>query len=705
MAVKISDHQAKLLEKAGFSDDEVQTTIDGYRKQGLSDDQIQSKMNQKYPDINPIADIAYSALAGLTEIPNAFEKLTHPLTKPLDRVIDNSVSTILGKNPLSDEKMEQLFNEAHNDYKPQTTAGGISKFIGGLAPYLLAPELKGGQIVNGIAQGSVMGGTNAANANQNPLVGAGEGAVVGAVAPKAVGLAGDAYNSIKNGMGQFLTNIPPEIYDKITQPGSKEWQLIKDTYNQAKNSPELTALQQHGNDLYSGFRNDIESTQKNLGKAVGSAKENLFNAFDNAKQVAFNNLKTNGIKQATKNVYKATGNAYDNFNNTISDSEATIANLKNRYLQTEKQLANNPNNKSLSQDLEDTKRQLASELWHNVDQRQQMQGNLNGIVDDQNNKLLKEKMSLIKQYNLYPDLSDTISQLNAITKDRQYTDFPFASKVRSVLQELTEGVSPQRGQELMDRLDSKGMIDYVKEHPEFGYDAGKLQDAAKSGRSAINSGLKNLSDKYTGGEYGKAKDAFSSYLTNEQNDALQRILQPNKQNETDTGLEALLKITNPYGQGFAKDAVKAVSSNPNQLVNDINTQNTAREGLDAINEQGHFKMAHDPLYMMIKNLSAPIRDIAYKPDSQIPAIDLVQKANQYIKNPIAGALPNLNMDAIPNYAGNKAIAPPLQAVISTSDPEWQAMHQNLQLTPEGYSLTPEQEAYRQALLNVKQQQK
>ena len=50
MAVNITDKQAELMEQAGYTDDDIQATIDGYRTEGLSDEAIQQKINESYPD-------------------------------------------------------------------------------------------------------------------------------------------------------------------------------------------------------------------------------------------------------------------------------------------------------------------------------------------------------------------------------------------------------------------------------------------------------------------------------------------------------------------------------------------------------------------------------------------------------------------------------------------------------------------------------
>src|SRR5208283_255090 len=162
----------------------------------IKDDDLYSKIINKYPQYkdqiteekpNQLEDIGKGALSGLSEIPRAAAHLSNSYLRP----------TLTGQKPLSEQDLNKAISVlGASEYRPQTTAGNIAKFAGGIAPYFLLPEAKlatAPKYIKNLIEGGKIGGisglTSSLNHNQNPITGTATGALsgatLGAVLPEA----------------------------------------------------------------------------------------------------------------------------------------------------------------------------------------------------------------------------------------------------------------------------------------------------------------------------------------------------------------------------------------------------------------------------------------------------------------------------------------------------------------------------------------
>jgi hypothetical protein len=455
---------------------------------------------------------------------------------------------------------------------------------------------------------------------------AGAGATMAAAIPKTpdVLAAGgkfvdQAVTPVKNAVGEYVTNIPSEVWSDITQPNSQVWDLIKDSYMQDKAGGGTTPLpvQDFENRIIKGIRGDVDTQYHNLGAQVADAKNKMFNDFETAKSQEM----YEAMHRAQNKAQTIEGINTGNLDTAVADSSARLDTLKNKYFQIKHDITpDNPKAAYLHEQLIQTQRDLTSEIRNNLNIKKRNLEKQNYDAESIDNAMRDELDRLAQKYTIHPDLRSAISKLKSVTNDRQFSGAPLAGSIKSILRELKEGVAPYRAQKLMDMLDYE-VINYDKSMSELPYWSRELQSASKDARTNIDKTLTSLDP-----EYKAAKTKFHDFKILQEDEALNGILQPSKANPTSGAIKKLYSL-NDKGNGLTKDALSRISSNPNQLFSDIRTANTAWNGYDAMKEAYAIPLSHSLIYNLIKGLPAPIRSVAFKPDSAVPMIENYQRLN------------------------------------------------------------------------------
>lgn len=241
------------------------------------------KFTEKKPGL--LMDILKGLGAGLAEVPTA-------LGEQLGRKIQAPVREFLGKEPLTEEQLTELYSKVK--YDPQTIAGKVAKFGAGIAPYLLVPELavparaaKVAPLLRGIPGGAFAGLGESIKekgiSKELPkdiaigsTIGAGAG-VLGEVIKGAGVPAREVY--------ERLTGRRAGTLEKVTRPGTEALGIAQKGTTEAEVSP----IQQMGVDLLKNLRKSFKEIKTSRGKAVGEAKEKAFTLLsetpiDNAKK-------------------------------------------------------------------------------------------------------------------------------------------------------------------------------------------------------------------------------------------------------------------------------------------------------------------------------------------------------------------------------------------------------------------------------------
>lgn len=272
----------------------------------------------------------------------------------LGKQFGNKMRAMIGKEPLSDEQLNQAYGAL--DEKLQTPSGKFGKVIGEVAPAFLLPEVKafqgvgtlskiGNMGLNGAYQGGTIGALESLK-NQGDLSGLGAGAVIGGTL--GAGLPFVAHN-IRN------TIINP-AFQKATTKTLETLTSVPQKYSQRALDAELA-----GNSLFKGkfdadtayipierqLRNaknmlptsqDFARTYYNLGQkateGMKTIKENAGNKITEVLQ-SLNNKETNnnGIRNAVNTVINKFGEG--GIYNSAKRNAPRVTNLLNEELPKE----------------------------------------------------------------------------------------------------------------------------------------------------------------------------------------------------------------------------------------------------------------------------------------------------------------------------------------------------------------------------------
>src|SRR5574344_2680235 len=218
MAVTLSDEQYNTFINNGYTDDDIGATINRQRDEGTPDSVIYTDMNKRYRDLANIkdvstpqigdqpnydailndpsltpqqqgeqikqkgeayrsnldqqlpADIAKNTLQGYVNNAGDFGKGllqgVSSLGVGLGKNVINPLRTNLGKQPLTDEQLNNLYGVLAQ--KPTSLSGQVGKGIGEVLPYLTLPEatpFKGAGVASTLGNLGVTGAYQGALAN------------------------------------------------------------------------------------------------------------------------------------------------------------------------------------------------------------------------------------------------------------------------------------------------------------------------------------------------------------------------------------------------------------------------------------------------------------------------------------------------------------------------------------------------------------
>nr|DAY81784.1 MAG TPA: hypothetical protein [Caudoviricetes sp.] len=202
----------------------------------------------------------------------------------LGKRVINPLRSKIGKKPLSDEELDNLYGVL--DDKPETFAGKTGKFIGEVAPAFLLPEVKAFQGANtlakvgntgltGLYQGGLFGGLESLK-NEGDLSGFGIGALAG-------GALGASMPAVGTGFAKMAEN---PTFQKSLSKTLEALTSVPEKYTQRALKAELT-----GNSLFTG-KFDPETAyipiEKQLRRSIDMlpTKEDYAKSFSNIAQKA-----------------------------------------------------------------------------------------------------------------------------------------------------------------------------------------------------------------------------------------------------------------------------------------------------------------------------------------------------------------------------------------------------------------------------------
>lgn len=202
----------------------------------------------------------------------------------LGKKVINPLRSKIGKKPLSDEELDNLYSVLDN--KPETFAGKTGKFIGEVAPAFLLPEVKAFQGANtlakvgntgltGLYQGGLLGGLESLK-NEGDLSGLGIGALTG-------GALGASMPAVGTGFAKMAEN---PTFQKSLSKTLEALTSVPEKYTQRALKAELT-----GNSLFTG-KFDPETAyipiERQLRRSIDMlpTKEDYAKSFSNIAQKA-----------------------------------------------------------------------------------------------------------------------------------------------------------------------------------------------------------------------------------------------------------------------------------------------------------------------------------------------------------------------------------------------------------------------------------
>lgn len=222
---------------------------------------------------NPASNFIY----GLSEIPRA-----------VGGFVGNQVlRPLVGKEPLSNEDLQQLYNNSLIFGQPAKTGfGKVAEFTGSLLPTIAMPQVKlvkeAGTLskvanmgLTGAYQGGIIGGATAQNNGENALKGIKTGALIGGTIGGGLPVVGKSVGALKNSGLEVLEKVTGKsrgMYNHLTSPNTKALELGMQQTDVGVVSP----IQQYGMDIIKPLRQKAQAVQRLRGKTVGRAKKEVF---------------------------------------------------------------------------------------------------------------------------------------------------------------------------------------------------------------------------------------------------------------------------------------------------------------------------------------------------------------------------------------------------------------------------------------------
>src|SRR5574344_535079 len=267
MAVKITEDMYDTFTNNGYTQDDIQNTVSHYRDQGMPDSAIFTNLNKRYRDLANIkdvstpqigdqpnydailndpsltpqqqgeqikqkgeayrsnldqqlpADIAKNTLQGYVNNAGDFGKGllqgVSSLGVGLGKNVINPLRTNLGKQPLTDEQLNNLYGVLAQ--KPTSLSGQVGKGIGEVLPYLTLPEatpFKGAGVASTLGNLGVTGAYQGALANTLSSL-ANKGISPDTLRDMATGAGTGALLNV--GLGSALRYGLPRVFPKLAQ--------------------------------------------------------------------------------------------------------------------------------------------------------------------------------------------------------------------------------------------------------------------------------------------------------------------------------------------------------------------------------------------------------------------------------------------------------------------------------------------------------
>src|SRR5574344_98540 len=262
MAVKITEDMYDTFTNNGYTQDDIQNTVSHYRDQGMPDSAIFTNLNKRYRDLANIKDVSTPQIG---DQPNYDDILNNPALNPqqqaeqikqkgeayrsnldqqlpadiakntlqgyvnnagdfgkgllqgvsslgvgLGKNVINPLRTNLGKQPLTDEQLNNLYGVLAQ--KPTSLSGQVGKGIGEVLPYLTLPEatpFKGAGVASTLANtlSSLANKGISPDTLRDMATGAGTGALLN------VGLG----SALRYGLPRVFPKLAQEIPQEVAQ--------------------------------------------------------------------------------------------------------------------------------------------------------------------------------------------------------------------------------------------------------------------------------------------------------------------------------------------------------------------------------------------------------------------------------------------------------------------------------------------------------
>src|SRR5574344_324026 len=394
MSVKITEDMYDTFTNNGYTQDDIQNTVNHYRDQGMPDSAIFTNLNKRYRDLANIKDVSTPQIG---DQPNYDDILNNPALNPqqqaeqikqkgeayrsnldqqlpadiakntlqgyvnnagdfgkgllqgvsslgvgLGKNVINPLRTNLGKQPLTDEQLNNLYGVLAQ--KPTSLSGQVGKGIGEVLPYLTLPEatpFKGAGVASTLGNLGVTGAYQGALANTLSSL-ANKGISPDTLRDMATGAGTGALLNV--GLGSALRYGLPKVFPKL----SNEYQTRLQQVMQRRNIPlseryispeELQKYINADEPKPSNFGVNAIDTQANqqIAKQMEQniqAEKELYNEYRGVhanavkKYGSIENLKRQALKDLPENTqYGTKSEALDDYQNLIA-YERSLADAK-----------------------------------------------------------------------------------------------------------------------------------------------------------------------------------------------------------------------------------------------------------------------------------------------------------------------------------------------------------------------------------------
>lgn len=221
MSVELTKDEFKLFENNGITKEQIQTTVDKYRKDGLQDYEIQQKINNKLNSFNTVKTTPKQ--------PNGIDFTPSGIAKKTSIAISTPIRQ-LRYGEKKDEARTNAQSLINNAFKDNKIVQGLG-FATDIAPYFTLPQvtvLKGTGLgakalnlgLTGAYQGGLAGGLESLKQNGD-LSGVGTGAGLGGAIGGALPVVGATLKAPFTQPGQNIITKSLEVLTSVPQKYSK----------------------------------------------------------------------------------------------------------------------------------------------------------------------------------------------------------------------------------------------------------------------------------------------------------------------------------------------------------------------------------------------------------------------------------------------------------------------------------------------------